>query len=244
MPFGRDALTTLLDLADLRHPAAGREAARHRRTPGEMHGAEDTAERLDAPSAVDCRRPCSSLAPIIRTPIGDDAGARRRTQGLCALEFTTVRDQPRQERLTRLERAPRPLVSAARDRRRRVRRRSRARARWLAALLRRHRPPTIGDLPLDMRGAPFEKRVWTALTAIPPGQTTSYGAIAQALESARRVARGRRRQRREPDRDHRALPSRHRIERIADRLRRRPRPQDVAHRPRAPLARRAATALF
>ena len=42
----------------------------------------------------------------------------------------------------------------------------------------------VRDLPLDMRGAPFEKRVWTALTAIPPGQTTSYGAIARALSSA------------------------------------------------------------
>ena len=35
-----------------------------------------------------------------------------------------------------------------------------------------------------MRGAPFEKRVWIALQAIPPGQTTSYGAIANALGSA------------------------------------------------------------
>jgi methylated-DNA-[protein]-cysteine S-methyltransferase len=41
----------------------------------------------------------------------------------------------------------------------------------------------IGDLPLDMRGAPFERRVWIALQAIPPGQTTSYGAIAQALDA-------------------------------------------------------------
>jgi len=41
----------------------------------------------------------------------------------------------------------------------------------------------LDDLPLDMRGAPFEKRVWTALRAIPPGHTTSYGAIAEALGS-------------------------------------------------------------
>ena len=34
-----------------------------------------------------------------------------------------------------------------------------------------------------MRGAPFEKRVWQALTEIPPGETTSYGAIATALHS-------------------------------------------------------------
>ena len=42
----------------------------------------------------------------------------------------------------------------------------------------------ISGLPLDMRGAAFEQRVWTALRAIPPGATTSYGAIAKALGSA------------------------------------------------------------
>jgi O-6-methylguanine DNA methyltransferase len=38
--------------------------------------------------------------------------------------------------------------------------------------------------PLDMRGAEFEKRVWTALRAIPAGETTSYGAIARTIGSA------------------------------------------------------------
>jgi len=41
----------------------------------------------------------------------------------------------------------------------------------------------IGGIPLDMRGAPFELRVWRALRTIPPGQTTSYGAIAKAVGS-------------------------------------------------------------
>jgi methylated-DNA-[protein]-cysteine S-methyltransferase len=36
---------------------------------------------------------------------------------------------------------------------------------------------------LDMRGAPFEGLVWTALLKIPPGTTTSYGAIANAIGS-------------------------------------------------------------
>ena len=40
------------------------------------------------------------------------------------------------------------------------------------------------DIPLDMRGAEFEKRVWTALRTIRPGQTTSYGVIAKALGDA------------------------------------------------------------
>ena len=35
-----------------------------------------------------------------------------------------------------------------------------------------------------MRGAEFEKRVWAALRTIPPGQTTSYGAIAKGLGDA------------------------------------------------------------
>jgi methylated-DNA-[protein]-cysteine S-methyltransferase len=42
----------------------------------------------------------------------------------------------------------------------------------------------ISDIPLDMRGAPFERRVWTLLQGIPAGQTTSYGAIAKALSTA------------------------------------------------------------
>jgi O-6-methylguanine DNA methyltransferase len=39
----------------------------------------------------------------------------------------------------------------------------------------------ISSLPLDMRGAPFEQQVWAALRDIPPGTTTTYGAIARAL---------------------------------------------------------------
>lgn len=34
------------------------------------------------------------------------------------------------------------------------------------------------DLPLDMRGTPFQREVWQALTAIPFGETRSYGQIA------------------------------------------------------------------
>jgi len=46
------------------------------------------------------------------------------------------------------------------------------------------------DLPLEMHGAPFEKRVWKALLRIPAGETRSYGAIAKELgspEAARAV---------------------------------------------------------
>lgn len=36
-------------------------------------------------------------------------------------------------------------------------------------------------LPLDLRGSPMEVTVWTALQAIPAGETRTYGAIAQSL---------------------------------------------------------------
>ena len=37
-------------------------------------------------------------------------------------------------------------------------------------------------LPLDLQGTAFQRAVWTALLAIPYGRTTSYGAIAAALQ--------------------------------------------------------------
>ncbi|SDY75923.1 methylated-DNA-[protein]-cysteine S-methyltransferase [Jannaschia faecimaris] len=37
------------------------------------------------------------------------------------------------------------------------------------------------DLPLAPRGTPFQRRVWHALQAIPPGETCSYADLAQAV---------------------------------------------------------------
>lgn len=51
-----------------------------------------------------------------------------------------------------------------------------------AGLFRRTTADTSG-LVLDMRGAAFEQRVWTALRAIEPGATTTYGEIARQLGS-------------------------------------------------------------
>jgi AraC family transcriptional regulator of adaptative response/methylated-DNA-[protein]-cysteine methyltransferase len=52
--------------------------------------------------------------------------------------------------------------------------------------------PTAGlDLRLDLRGTPFQRRVWTALAALPPGATTTYGALATELgvpDGARAIA--------------------------------------------------------
>jgi len=37
------------------------------------------------------------------------------------------------------------------------------------------------EVPLDMRGTPFQKDVWEALLAIPFGETRSYGQLAKQL---------------------------------------------------------------
>lgn len=37
------------------------------------------------------------------------------------------------------------------------------------------------DLPLDLRGTPFQQSVWQALLRIPAGSTRSYGEIAMAV---------------------------------------------------------------
>ncbi len=37
------------------------------------------------------------------------------------------------------------------------------------------------ELPLDLRGTPFQLRVWAALRAIPYGETRTYGQIAASL---------------------------------------------------------------
>ena len=41
----------------------------------------------------------------------------------------------------------------------------------------------ISTLTLEMRGAPFERRVWEALKKVPAGTTTTYGAIARDIRS-------------------------------------------------------------
>ena len=43
------------------------------------------------------------------------------------------------------------------------------------------------DLPLAPAGTPFEMRVWSAMQAIPYGETRSYGDLAQAVGSAPRA---------------------------------------------------------
>jgi methylated-DNA-[protein]-cysteine S-methyltransferase len=46
------------------------------------------------------------------------------------------------------------------------------------------------DLPLAPVGSDFQKRVWAALCAIPPGETRSYADIARTIGSAPRAVGG------------------------------------------------------
>ncbi len=43
------------------------------------------------------------------------------------------------------------------------------------------------SVPLDFAGTDFQKKVWTALTTIPFGETRSYGEIAQQIGSPKAV---------------------------------------------------------
>src|SRR5437773_636495 len=136
----------------------------------------------------------------IETPLGDML-VLASDAGLCALEFTgplrgksEARSQKSEAKTTNFRlhtsdlpgsRLPRLDARLARwfppheivDRDVSVFARTRA---WLAAYF-TGSAADAGGLPLDMRGAAFEKRVWAALRRIPPGETTSYGAIARDL---------------------------------------------------------------
>jgi len=110
---------------------------------------------------------------ILPTPLGDML-ALASDEGLCALEFTGPR-----RRLTRLDARlerwfpPHEIVDEDT--------RTIAGARgWLREYF-EGASAEVGDLPLDLRGAPFERRVWRTLLKIRPGETTSYGSIAKAL---------------------------------------------------------------
>jgi len=48
--------------------------------------------------------------------------------------------------------------------------------------------PRLGlDLPLDMRGTAFQRRVWQALRKIPAGKTVSYAELARRIGSPKSV---------------------------------------------------------
>jgi O-6-methylguanine DNA methyltransferase len=132
---------------------------------------------------------------FIETPLGPMV-ALATSDALCALEFTTNRSLPRSRTAAR----PSPRASsepalptrlAARLQRwfapYEIERRSNAvivRTReWLDEYF-SGRGAAADAIPLELRGAPFERRVWGELRKIPAGATSSYGAIARQLGSA------------------------------------------------------------
>jgi methylated-DNA-[protein]-cysteine S-methyltransferase len=111
---------------------------------------------------------------LIATPLGEMVALASDT-GLCALEFIGPRRLERLE--SRFQRwfppheiadGRHPVLQETRD--------------WLTAYF----DGASADLDrpsLDLRGAPFERRVWAALCEIRPGATSTYGAIARQLGS-------------------------------------------------------------
>lgn len=51
-------------------------------------------------------------------------------------------------------------------------------------------PQSGFDLPLSMRGTPFQQRVWQALQKIPVGEVCTYGDLARRLKSSPRAIGG------------------------------------------------------
>lgn len=60
--------------------------------------------------------------------------------------------------------------------------------RWLDRYFAGDRP-AINELPLSPAGSDFQKAVWRLLCEIPYGETTTYGALSQALAACRGLAR-------------------------------------------------------
>jgi len=111
---------------------------------------------------------------IIDTPLGDmlalDSG-----RGLCALEFDSRARHDRLDARFRRWFPPHDVVDDETATLRRTRE-------WLSAYF-DGAGADAAAIPLDMRGAPFELRVWAALREIPPGGVSTYGAIARQLGS-------------------------------------------------------------
>jgi len=113
---------------------------------------------------------------LVPTPVGNMI-AIASAESLCALEFVSERRHDRLEaRRARwfpphtLEEGSSPVIDMTRA--------------WLDVYFgdAARRP---ADVPLAMYGTDFERRVWNALLEIPPGDTSTYGAIARQLGAPR-----------------------------------------------------------
>lgn len=126
-------------------------------------GAKMAPRSADAPRADD-----DCVWRVARSPIG--------TLSLCASDAGVVELHfaPQDAPLSPPPRTPRERQADA----------------WLARVVEHlaaaSRSPL--QLPLDLRrGTLFQRRVWAAMCAVPPGETTTYGALAKALASSPRA---------------------------------------------------------
>jgi O-6-methylguanine DNA methyltransferase len=109
------------------------------------------------------------LRATLTTPVGAML-ALASDRALCALEFDTGARMTRLDaRLARFYGSPR-LVPAVNHIHTRTQQ-------WLNRYF-AGEPAEDPSLPLDSRGTPFETAVWSMLSTIPIGTTTSYGRIA------------------------------------------------------------------
>lgn len=51
-------------------------------------------------------------------------------------------------------------------------------------------PCKVIEIDFALRGTPFQRRVWEAMRAIPPGETRTYGELARELKSSPRAVGG------------------------------------------------------
>ena len=170
IPFGRDALNTLLDLADV-----GIKQLVEKQAALIGHLVKRPVDAFRAVSGMQLFR------TILPTPLGEML-ALSSDQGLCALEFTTVRGRARgEERLSRLHARlqrwfpPHQIVDAETPIIARTRR-------WLELYF-DGTSADIGDLVVRHARRAVRAAGLDRAAAIPAGQTTSYGAIAKALDA-------------------------------------------------------------
>lgn len=110
---------------------------------------------------------------LFETPIGP-CGIAWTASGIAGLQLPGADAEATRRRVTRrfpgaVERPAPPGVRRAIDR--------------VLALLAGSRDD-LADLPLDLSGVPdFDRRVYEVARATPPGHTTSYGAMARALDA-------------------------------------------------------------
>jgi len=110
---------------------------------------------------------------LFETPIGP-CGIAWTAAGIAGLQLPEADAEGTRRRMARrfpgaTERPAPPGVRRAIDR--------------ILALLAGHRDD-LADLPLDLAGVPdFDRRVYEVARGTPPGETTSYGAIARRLDA-------------------------------------------------------------